>query len=122
MKKADVEKNTQLIHCWNEIRQWVLENCKGDRGEFTIPTEHGKAFLDLNQGDATIDYRDERGNYSVYRIYFTQGLKKSTLKYNLRKIQLPFYLIEQLVKNCSTIKDKILTAKIERMNIFNFKA
>lgn len=55
-----------------------------------------------------IDYKSESGRYSVYRTSFYCGLKKHSLLSCVRKQELPFHLIDIVVRNWDEIKENII--------------
>lgn len=117
MKKADVNKNIQLIRCWGEIQQWVMQNSEVN---LTIPMTTG--VVNIEGHSITIEYKDETGTYVIQKKHYYQGLKKNTLLSVVRKLDRPFRMIEELVLNWGEYK-KIINQETERQeNIFNFKA
>lgn len=117
MKKADVNKNIQLIRCWSDIQQWVMENSEVN---LTIPMTTG--VVNIEGHSITIEYKDETGTYVIQKKHYYQGLKKNTLLSVVRKLERPFQMIEELVLNWSEYK-KLINQETERQNnIFNFKA
>lgn len=116
-KKADVNKNIQLIRCWDEIQQWVSENSEVN---LTIPMTTG--VVNIEGSSITIEYKDNTGTYVIQKKHYYQGLKKNTLLSVVRKLERPFQMIEELVLNWSEYK-KLINQETERQNnIFNFKA
>lgn len=116
-KKADVNKNIQLIRCWDEIQQWVSENSEVN---LTIPMTTG--VVNIEGRSITIEYKDNTGTYVIQKKHYYQGLKKNTLLSVVRKLERPFQMIEELVLNWSEYK-KLINQETERQNnIFNFKA
>ena len=117
MKKADVNKNIQLIRCWGEIQQWVMQNSEVN---LTIPMTTG--VVNIEGHSITIEYKDETGTYVIQKKHYYQGLKKNTLLSVVRKLDRPFRMIEELVLNWGEYK-KIINQETERQeNIFYFKA
>lgn len=116
-KKADVNKNIQLIHCWGEIQQWVSENSEVN---LTIPMTTG--VVNIEGRSITLEYKDSTGTYIIQKKHYYQGLKKNTLLFVVRKLERPFRMIEELVLNWEEYK-KLINQETERQNnIFNFKA
>lgn len=116
-KKADVNKNIQLIRCWDEIQQWVMENSEVN---LTIPMTTG--VVNIEGRSITIEYKDNTGTYVIQKKHYYQGLKKNTLLSVVRKLERPFRMIEELVLNWGEYK-KLINQETERQNnIFNFKA
>lgn len=117
MKKADVNKNIQLIRCWGDIQQWVMQNSEVN---LTIPMTTG--VVNIEGHSITIEYKDETGTYVIQKKHYYQGLKKNTLLSVVRKLERPFQMIEELVLNWGEYK-KLINQETERQeNIFNFKA
>lgn len=117
MKKADVNKNIQLIRCWSDIQQWVMQNSEVN---LTIPMTTG--VVNIERHSITIEYKDETGTYVIQKKHYYQGLKKNTLLSVVRKLERPFQMIEELVLNWGEYK-KLINQETERQeNIFNFKA
>lgn len=117
MKKADVNKNIQLIRCWSDIQQWVMQNSEVN---LTIPMTTG--VVNIEGHSITIEYKDNTGTYVIQKKHYYQGLKKITLLSVVRKLERPFRMIEELVLNWGEYK-KLINQETERQeNIFNFKA
>ena len=117
MKKADVNKNIQLIRCWRDIQQWVMQNSEVN---LTIPMATG--VVNIEGHSITIEYKDDTGTYVIQKKHYYQGLKKNTLLSVVRKLERPFRMIEELVLNWGEYKKLINQETEKQENIFNFKA
>lgn len=118
MKKPDINKNMQLIRCWNEIQQWISDNCKeivitlypSARTQLVI--EQGKVQLTRTQGDFTL--REKSCFYS--------NSSRKTLTSLVRTQEQPFTELETLVSKWGTLKAKLIAEKERIKNIYNFRA
>lgn len=99
-----IEKNETLIQCWAKIQRWIVENHEKTN---TIITLDEKTSVEISNGNIAIDYRDSSGIYSVYNEYFYAGVKRHRLSACVRKVSLPFDLIEILVARWGEIKKEL---------------
>lgn len=118
MKKADTNKNLQLIRCWNDILQWVAENCKTVKT--TVPMEEGK--LKVARGEAVILCTDGDVNCRIQKKSWHQGLTRKALTSIIRTQEKPFILLEQLVTGWETYKQQLIQENEKINKIYNFKA
>ena len=119
MKKPDVNKHMQLIRCWNDIQQWIADNCKEiiltlrPSSNTQLLIEYGKTQLTRVQGDFTL-----RGKSCFY----SNGSRKS-LTSLVRTHEQPFVEIEVVVTKWNEeLKARLNAEKVRLDNIYNFKA
>lgn len=119
MKKADANKNMQLIRCWNDIQQWITENCK----EITTKITLDNGLLSIQEGNTEMSFflDGEECRLNGKSIYFKTGRRNLTSI--VRTQEKPFEVLEEIVINWSSMIKHMLTKEIKnRENIFNFKA
>ena len=118
MKKPDVNKNMQLIRCWNDIQQWISDNCKEiviilyPSARTLLAIENGKVQLTRTQGDFTL-----RGKSCFYN-----NNSRKSLTSIVRTQEQPFIEIEVVVSKWDTLKAKLIAEKERIEKIYNFKA
>lgn len=118
MKKADTNKNLQLIRCWNDILQWVAENCKTVKTSLLM--EGGKLYV--NRGEAVLLCTDGDVNCRIQKKNWHQGLTRKALTSVIRTQEKPFIMLEQLVVSWETYKQQLIQENEKIKKIYNFKA
>lgn len=115
MKRPDVEKNMQLILCWNEIRQWIIDN--GKALKVGIPMKAGQ--LNIAKGEATLWYNDNTSY--IHRNCWYQGFTRKALTTVARTQEKPFLILEDLVTGWNKYKELIMNENEKINRIYNFK-
>lgn len=114
----EIKKYKELARCWSDICTWAKENCKDitftySIGYFaTLYIYKGKATIEATSNNEDIEIR---GEY----IYTKKGRNKITSV--IRKLPLPFALIEDIVTNWDKCKAEIQKQKESYNDIINFK-
>lgn len=114
MKKANVNKNLQLIRCWNDIQQWVTDNCK----DITIYIPIEGAAINVNKGKTTIT----TDNFTIKGKSCYYASNRKSLTAIIRTQEQPFNVLEKVVVEWSNLKKQLLDAKSRLEDIYNFKA